>query len=725
MAGCKFHPVAISISQLDEPKMLSRAALYLALVACSLTPSLAAGQLHLIPSPREATALGTTPLPNGVLVELPSNAEDHFAATDLLETFQARGIAPRARGAGASARVTLERATSAAARRLLAAQKLDFTKPMNEEGYVIVSEGTSPAHLTVIGATGAGVFYGAQTVKQLVDGSGASAVLHRARIRDWPAMRYRGLHDDLSRGPVPTLEFQKKQIRTFAAYKINVYSPYFEQSLTYAANPLAAPPGGAMSRDDVRALVAYAKQYHIDVIPEQEAFGHLHHLLKYELYSPLGETPHGHVLAPGQPGSMELIRQMFAEIDTLFPSRFIHLGADETFELGRGQTASRVASEGLGAVYIGFLQQIEQALRPTGKRFLFWGDIAQNSPDLVKTLPKDMIAVAWEYDPAPRFDRLITPFTEAGLETWVAPGANDWNRVWPNFANALANIQGFVRDGQRLGATGVLNTTWDDDGEALFNQTWYAVLFGAAAGWQPGESSIDQFQRDFGRVFHGDTTGKIDQAQRQLIAAHTVLQKQGVGDANDYLFWLDPYSADGKLTAERIRPALHDVRVLAESALVAIADARREQPALRESDALEAMALGARRIDFIGMKFQFADEIAAMYARAAASDTSRDGRVNAGRELSDINGANGRLQDLRDGYTLTKALYEQAWLRENRPYWLGNVLARYDQATQLWLDRIDRVTAARREWSRTRRLPPSDSLGIPSVVPGVAASGQR
>jgi hypothetical protein len=419
---------------------------------------------------------------------------------------------------------------------------------------------------------------------------------------------------------------------------------------------------------------------------------------------------------------MDLIRQMFAEIDTLFPSRFIHLGADETFELGRGQTAQRVATEGLGAVYLGFLQQIEQALRPMGKRFLFWGDIAQNSPDLVKTLPKDMVAVAWEYDPAPRFDRLITPFTQAGLETWVAPGANNWSRVWPNFANALANIQGFVRDGQRLGATGVLNTTWDDDGEALFDQTWYAVLFGAAASWQPGESSIDQFQSDFGRVFHGDTTGKIDAAQRQLMAAHTLLQKQGVGDANDNLFWLDPYSVDGVQTAQRIRPVLHDLRVLAESALVAIADARHRQPALRETDALEAMELGARRIDFIGMKFQFADEIAAMYARAAASDTTRDGRVNAGRELSDISGVNGRLQDLRDGYTLTKSLYERAWLRENRPYWLGNVLARYDQATQLWLDRIDRVTAARREWSRTRRLPPADSLGIPRAVPGVASS---
>jgi hypothetical protein len=686
-----------------------------------LVPTPLPAQLSLIPKPRELATVGTTALPNGITIDA-ANADDRFAANDLADALRDRGIVARLGAGTASARVTFLRANSPAAQRLLTAQNLALTGSARDEGYVIVSEGN---HLTVIGATSAGTFYGAQTVKQLIEGSGPTAKLNRVRIRDWPAMRYRGLHDDLSRGPVPTLDFQKTQIRTFAAYKINVYSPYFEQTLSYANNPLAAPPGGAMSALDIRTLVAYARQYHIDVIPEQEAFGHLHHLLKYEIYSPLAETPHGHVLAPGQPGSMDLIRQMFAEIDSLFPSRFIHLGADETFELGRGQTMDSVKANGLGAVYLGFLQDIEKVLRPTGKRLLFWGDIAQNSPDLVKTLPKDMIAVAWEYDPAPKFDRLITPFTDAGLETWVAPGVNNWNRVWPNFANALANIQGFIRDGQRLGATGALNTTWDDDGEALFNQTWYAVLFGAAASWQPGESSIEDFQRSFGRAFHGDTTGLIDAAQRQLTAAHSLLQKQGVGDANDFLYWLDPYTDDGMLTADRIRPALHDVRLLAESALVNVARARQTQPRLRETDALDAMEVGARRVDFIGMKFQFADEISAMYARAAAADTSREGRTNAGRELSDIAGMNGRAQDLRDGYTLGRELYDKAWGRENKPYWEGNVLARFDKATQLWIDRMDRITRARREWSRTRRLPPADSVGIRAPKAGVTVSSRR
>lgn len=672
--------------------------------------SAAGAQLRLIPKPREITETGQIALARGLAIDGGTSADNRFAAQDLAEAMRGRGVRVVPIGTPGAVRVSLLQAGSTPAINALLAARMAFEGSMRDEGYVLIAEGT---RISIIGATPAGIFYGAQTLKQMVDGRGAGAQLRAAKIRDWPAMRYRGVDDDLSRGPVPSIEFQKTQIRTFAAYKINVYSPYFENTLAYDANPLFAPPGGAMTKAQVRELVAYAAKYHIDVIPEQEAFGHLHHILEYELYSPLGETPHGHVLAPDQPGSMDLIRQMFAEVDSLFPSKFIHLGADETFELGRGQTMQRVRTEGIGSVYIGFLQKIEEALRPTGKRFLFWGDVAQSAPELVKTLPKDMIAVAWDYDPAPTFDRFLDPYVQAGMETWVAPGVNDWNRVYPDNALALPNIQGFVRDGQRLGSTGMLNTSWADDGEALFNQTWYGILFGAAAGWQQGESSIEDFQQSFGRAFHGDTTGKIDDAQQKLMAAHALLQKAGVGDASDFLFWVDPFSAEGRLTAEKIRPVTHDLRVLAESAMVNVDQARAQ--GLRESDALDAMALGARRMDVIGMKFQFADEIVQMYQRASGASQPTD----AGHELSDITGINGRMQDMRDAYALVRDEYEHMWLRENRPYWLHNVLARYAAATQLWIQRMDRVRDARREMGRTKRLPGAESIGLPASMPGL------
>jgi hexosaminidase len=699
-------------STVDSMRSTVALALFLAVPACIVVPTqIAAAQadLRLIPQPREMELEGSVSIRGGITISRPTNAADRFAALDLVTTLKERGIRVAIGESGPGPRVVLMRSNAAGAQSVLRRHSLTLEPAMAEEGYVITPDGN---RIVVIGTTPAGVFYGAQTVKQIISGDGDDARLYRATIRDWPAMRYRGLHDDLSRGPVPTLEFQKKQIRTLAAYKVNVLSPYFEHTLAYTSNPLIAPPGGALTHSDVKELVAYAALYHVDIIPEQEAFGHLHHILKYEIYSPLGETPHGAVLAPGQPGSLPLIRQLFGEIDSLFPSRFVHLGADETFELGRGQTAERVKTEGIGAVYLDFLKQIEAALRPSGKRFLFWGDVAMNSPDLVKTLPKDLIPVAWNYDPDTSFTRFISPFRDAGFETWVAPGVNNWNRVYPDNAMALPNIQRFVRDAQRLGATGVLNTSWDDDGEALFNQTWYGDLFGAAAAWQSGESSIDAFASSYGRVFHGDQTGKIDEAQRKITAAHALLRAGRVGDASDYLFWLDPWSDEGRGMAERIRPYTHDLRILAESALVLIAQA--EPKVARERDALDALSLGARKIDFIGMKFQFADDVVLMYDRAA--DTTSK---SPGRDLADITGINGRLQDLRDGYSLIRDEYEKAWLRENRPYWLHNVLARYDLATQTWIERSDRINLARQQWYRTQRLPPASSIGIPSSMPGL------
>jgi len=80
--------------------------------------------------------------------------------------------------------------------------------------------------------------------------------------------------------------------------------------------------------------------------------------------------------------------------------------------------------------------------------------------------------------------------------------------------------------------------------EALFNQIWAGVLFGAAASWQPGESSIEDFQKSYGRAFFGDTTGKIDAAERLLMSAHDALQKAGLGEGSDALYWRDPWSAE-------------------------------------------------------------------------------------------------------------------------------------------------------------------------------------
>jgi hypothetical protein len=720
--------------------------------------NLPAQSLKLIPMPRQLSVGATQSLAGGIQINCaaPCAAQDSFAIDDLKAWLTAQGVPVNTTsavnilvtryGSPLAKSIYNEASSSGAAAQSGGAAPAEMPDAMKPEGYAIVPDGKG---LALTAATDAGIFYALQTVKQLVTGTGANALLHTATIRDWPAMKYRGLQDDLSRGPVTTLDFQKKLIRAIAAYKINLYSPYFEHTAVYAANPLLAPPGGGIGAADAATLVAYARLYHVTIVPEQEAFGHLHNQLLWEQVQPLAETPHGAVLAPAQPGSIALIRQEFTELAAQYPGPFLHIGADETVDLGVGQTKPDVDARGLGPVYLDFMQQIATALQPLHRRLLFWGDIAQASPELLIALPQSFkdatIAVAWGYNPQPRgFAKLLTPFTNAGFETWVSPSVHNFRVVYPDYNLALANIQQFTRDGQQLGSTGQLNTIWNDDGEGLINQDWYGILFAAAAAWQPGESSIETFQQSYAQVFHGDASGALNQAQLELMAAHKVLKDQAqVGDATNSLFWLDPWSKDGQRIAAQMRPWTHDLRMHAEAALTLIAQARavaspKSSPAsdtaanqastiydatsygaatsnLREPDAIDAIELGARRIDFIGLKFQLADEMAAGYARALAASTSSDRKTRAtvSRELSDLNGVNGRIQDIRNTTTLLRDLYQSAWLRSNRPYWLRNILEQYDYAAQLWIARADRIHSAQRQWTDLKTLPSAEELGIP------------
>jgi hexosaminidase len=736
-----------------------------AMLAASLlltggTLSSGAQALKLIPIPREVSAAAVQPLSGGVQINCvaPCAAEDSFAIDDLKAWFATLGVPVNTTS---PVNILVTRYGTSLAHSIYAESlphadaAAEMPVEMKSEGYSIIPDGKG---LALTAASDAGVFYALQTVKQLVTGYGANAVLHTAKIRDWPAMKYRGLDDDLSRGPVTTLEFQKKLIRTIAAYKINLYSPYFEHTAAYVSNPLIAPPGGGISAADAAALVAYARPYHVTIVPEQEAFGHLRNALIWEQYRPLAETPHGAVLAPGQPGSIALIKQEFGELASQYPGPFLHIGADETVDLGVGQTKADVDTRGLAAVYLDFMQQIVTALQPLNRKLLFWGDIAQDAPDLLKALPQSFkdstIAIAWVYNPEPKgFAKYLNPFANAGFETWVAPSVHNFRVVYPDNNMSLLNIQQFTRDGQKLGSTGQLNTIWNDDGEGLINQDWYGILFGAAAAWQPGESSIDAFEQSYGQVFHGDMSGALNQAHLELMAAHAVLKDQAkVGNVTNSIFWLDPWSKDGQKIAAQVRPHTHDLRMHAEAALTLIARARAAAgpnpvgnsmgPAaistmydatkygaatsgLREPDAIDAMELGARRMDFIGLKFQLADEMATGYARALAASTSTDRKTrgSVSRELSDLNGVNGRIQDLRNGYTLLRDLFESAWLQSNRPYWLRNMLEQYDYTTQVWLARAEKVRSAQRQWSDTKTLPTAEELGIPTVpaLPPIAA----
>ncbi len=666
----------------------------------------------LSPQPKQIQTQELVPVHAANIVVPGGDADDLFAAQNLNQALRRHGILLSPAAGPTDLTVSLLRADSDQARQLLSNHQLSFDPAMHDEGYILLSRKSASGGeaIDIIAQTSAGVFYGVQTLKQLVQDHLGVPSVWAATIRDWPSMKYRGEDDDLSRGPFPTMAFMEHQLQVFAAHKINLYSPYFENNLEYADDPLAAPPGGALTRDQAQRLVAFASRLHIMIVPEQEAFGHVHHVLEYEKYADVAETPHGYVIAPGQPGSLPLIKSWFTQIAADFPSPFLHIGADETFDLGMGRTKPAVDQRGLGPVYADFLASIHSTLAPLHRRLLFWGDIGDSDPSAIPGIPKDMIAIPWIYWHEDSYDHDILPFKNQGLETWVAPGDANWSVVFPNESTALDNISGFVAAGQRLGSTGVLTTVWNDDGEGLYNQDWFGTLFGAAAGWQSGKADASAYQASFGPIFFGDASGRINQAMAEIIAA------EGLIDISDRVFWLDPWSPAGLKEGDKLRANIPAARLHAENAINLIETALAGNPSLREKNALQAMELGARRIDFIGLKFQISDEIRNGYAQAYAMRNDHSKEQIISNHLEDISSMNGGCQDLRDGYSLLKTLYRQSWLTENRPYWLDNVMVRYDLRIQLWQRRGEQISTVIEDAYQTHQLPPASSIGIPGPV---------
>ena len=137
---------------------------------------------------------------------------------------------------------------------------------------------------------------------------------------------------------------------------------------------------------------------------------------------------------------------------------------------------------------------------------------------------------------------------------------------------------------------------------------------------------------------------------------------------------------------------------------------------LHNPDAVDAMELGARRLDFIGLKFQLADEILDDYNNALTAQSSTDKKLHAtvGADLNDISSFIGRIRDLRDTFALLRDLYQQAWLRSNRPFGLTPNLARYDDAMSLWQSRTEKFRTAQRQYAETKTLPAPAALGLPN-----------
>ncbi len=163
----------------------------------------------------------------------------------------------------------------------------DIAGPQSREAYRIVS---TTRRIELRAPSSTGLYYAFQTLRQLVQGSGAEASIPALEIEDYPAFAYRGFMMDFAHGAVLTEDEVKRQLAFLARWKANQYYFYSETNIDFAGYPLLHSPA-TWSQESIRRIIEYARQRHIDVVPCVELYGHLHDLFRREQYARWPECP--------------------------------------------------------------------------------------------------------------------------------------------------------------------------------------------------------------------------------------------------------------------------------------------------------------------------------------------------------------------------------------------------------------------------------------------------
>jgi hypothetical protein len=345
--------------------------------------------------------------------------------------------------------------------------------------------------ITIEAGTPAGVFYGVTTLIQILERCGSE--LPCLAISDWPDFPARGVMLDISRDKVPTLETIKMLVDRLAGWKVNQLQLYTEHTFAYRQHPEVWKTATPFTAQDILELDAYCRERFIELVPNQNSFGHLKRWLVHPQYASLAEMPEEFVapwgkergpfsLCPTDSGSLELIYSLYDELLPNFSSRMFNVGCDETFDLGQGRSKEECQQRGAGKVYLDYLLSIYQDLKRRGYMMQFWADILQNYPELIFELPKDVIALEWGYEANHPFEERTARLQDAGIPFYVCPGTSSWNSLAGRTWNALENLLGAAESGLRHGAIGYLNTDWGDNGHWQVLPVSY-LGFAAGAGY--------------------------------------------------------------------------------------------------------------------------------------------------------------------------------------------------------------------------------------------------
>lgn len=375
--------------------------------------------------------------------------------------------------------------------------------------------------IAITGCDFEGMRNGVQTLRQLIRQNGA--VLPVLQIEDAPAYRIRGYYLDATRGRVPTLAWLKQWADKLCLYKYNQLQLYIEH--TFAFDDMSETWRGSspLTPADILEFDQYCADLGIELVPSVSTFGHQYVAMRTQELRELGEFPEDadrpfsfiermrhHTLNVADDRAFAFSTQLVDSYLQLFRTKRFNICADETFDLGKGQSKQEAQRVGVATLYATYVGKLCEHLSQQGHEPMFWGDIAIEMPEILETLPNNVTLLNWQYDPEAT-DEKIQLVAKAGAKQIICPAVWGWNALLPRIDDAWNNIARIARYGIDCGAEGMLVTDWGDFGHV--NDPRMAVpgmIFGAQYAWNPaGDTAEDDLLARVSRVEYGDCSARF------------------------------------------------------------------------------------------------------------------------------------------------------------------------------------------------------------------------
>lgn len=637
-------------------------------------------QSRIIPEPRRYTERsGQFKVTSSVRLILGSGGTGEERIADVLngELGERDGLSLKVSAEGSLRRssgpfIFIGRPGTPMAKRLAAERSMTLTPEMKAEGYCIDVDAKGAV---ILAESEKGLFYGVQSLLQMLRRDGRALSLPAASVSDHPLQRMRGISDDVSRGQISTVENFKKIVRSCARYKLNVYMPYIEDVFLFKNHAALGTGRGALTVKEWKEIDDYAKRWFVEVIPVFETLGHWENILIHPDYVRYGEFPGAHTVNVSDEKVYAMLDEMIGEMAGAFSSPYFHMAADESWDVGLGANKERVAASDLATVHAEHYKRLFALIRKHGKRPVMYGDVILNHPDILKKIPNDVLIVDWAY--GARFDYSSPEvFRAAGFPFLVSPAVWNFTGPFPNYLNTFLNIQSFSLDGYRNGSQGIICSNWNDfGGEALRELNYYGYAWTAECAWNPVTAALEPFDAKF-------FGGFFDAEQDELRSVYALLGSPA-NQYHWYELWRHPMlpNRDDMIWEKRLPlvQRMQSIRMTMPFVLGQLAEAEQEVTVNRSH--LQYLAFAARLNLWFARKIDAQERI-----RLALKDTLMDSAAK-GTLIAGLCG------EVTADLAAVKEEFRRVWLTTNKPEGLDLLLKRYDRQAAYWNEMAASVRA--------------------------------